>query len=186
MLARVMAAPPSQVASQDVETLLDILREDVNLAVWQRPLSPAVEQFAQAVVASGTELADTCHWAAPADGSAGSVLLPGVAKAAGQLPGFAQFVEDVDYLVSLFACLLDARSVGVRLRTLDKAMCPRWHVDKVPLRLVASYAGPGSEWLSERRSPRAKVGSPSVDQCSESGVAQGLDCGHVALLKGER
>ena len=70
--------------------------------------------------------------------------------------------------------------------TLDKPMCPRWHVDKVPVRLITSYAGPGSEWLEEQYSPREHLGGPAVDPYSDQGAAQVMACGEVALMKGER
>lgn len=186
MLAHSLAATPCQVAGPNVETLLEILRDDVNLTVWQRQLDSRVKDFAQAVLASGCVLAETHTWTQDSAGTGDSVMLPGFAQVARPLPGYAEFIADVGYLVSLFACLLDARAVGVRLRTLDKAMCPRWHVDKVPVRLISSYAGPGSEWLSEQDSPRQQLGSPAVDPYANDAVAHALGCAEVALLKGER
>ncbi|WP_339650627.1 DUF1826 domain-containing protein [Halopseudomonas pelagia] len=186
MLARAMPATPCQVAGTEVETLLDILRDEVNLAVWQRQLDPAVLHFAQAVLASGSVLAETYTWTQEDPQAADKVKLPGFAQLVAGVPGYAQFIADIAYLVSLFACLLDARTVGVRLRTLDKAMCPRWHVDKVPVRLVTSYAGPGSEWLSEQDSPRQQLGGPAVDPYMKDDAAHALACAEVALLKGER
>ncbi|WOD12441.1 DUF1826 domain-containing protein [Pseudomonas sp. NyZ704] len=185
MLARGMPATPRQVEGNSVESLLEILRDDVNLAVWQRQLDPAAKQFGQTLLASGRVLAETCTWAAK-DAEASIVKLPRFAQGVADIPGYAEFVADVGYLVSLFACLLDARAVGVRLRTLDKAMCPRWHVDKVPVRLITSYIGPGSEWLSEQNSPRQQLGGPAVDFCNDDVAARALACGEVALVKGER
>lgn len=186
MLALAMPAIPRQVQGKTVESFLEILRDDVNLAVWQRQLDPVATQFSQAVLASGRALAETFTWAAKDSEASDIVTLPGFAQAVADIPGYAAFVADVGYLVSLFACLLDARAVGVRLRTLDKAMCPRWHVDKVPVRLITSYVGPGSEWLTEQDSPRQQLGGPAVDSWNEDASARALACGEVALVKGER
>lgn len=49
-------------------------------------------------------------------------------------------------------------------------MCPRFHVDHVPARLICTYAGPGSEWLT----------APDAVQVEQ------LSTGYVAVLKGER
>lgn len=186
MLAHALVAPPCQVAGGAVESLLDILRDDVNLAVWQRQCSAQIQTFATAVLDSGVVLAETFTWSRNGQGDDDDVRLPGLLGNAQQMPGHAEFVSDVAYLTSLFACLVDARSVGIRLRTLDKPMCPRWHVDKVPVRLITSYAGPGSEWLEEQYSPREQLGSPAVDPYSDQGAAQVMACGEVALMKGER
>ncbi|WP_394241774.1 DUF1826 domain-containing protein [Halopseudomonas laoshanensis] len=185
MLARAMPAMPRQVEGNSVESLLEILRDDVNLAVWQRQVDPVVSQFGQTLMASGRVLAETCTWTAKHAETSDIAKLPRFAQAVADIPGYAEFVADVGYLVSLFACLLDARAVGVRLRTLDKAMCPRWHVDKVSVRLITSYIGPGSEWLSEQESPRQQLGGPAVDLCANDAASHALTCGGVALLKGE-
>ena len=64
-------------------------------------------------------------------------------------------------------------------------MCPRFHVDHVPLRLITSYAGVGSEWLEEGAMPRSRLGQPDAEPTDEA-VIQRLDTGHVALAKGEK
>lgn len=186
MLAHALLAPPCQIAGPSVETLLEILRDEVNLASWQRQLDPAINAFAAALLASGCVLAETCTLDREQLDANDRVRLPGLAPTAAAIPGYTEFVADVGYLASLFACLVDARSVGLRLRTLDQAMCPRWHVDKVPVRLITSYAGAGSEWLAEQHSPRQQLASPVVEPYSAPGAARSLACGEVGLLKGER
>jgi hypothetical protein len=60
-------------------------------------------------------------------------------------------VADVTWLVAAYTCLVGARRVGLRLRVLDGAMCPRFHVDNVPLRLLTTYAGPAANgWRRAR------------------------------------
>ncbi|PCC97534.1 DUF1826 domain-containing protein [Halopseudomonas pelagia] len=186
MLAHAMPVMPRQVEGKTVESLLEILRDDVNLAVWQRQVDPVVSQFGQTLLVSGRVLAETCTWTAKDAEHSDIAKLPRFAQGVADIPGYAEFVADVGYLVSLFACLLDARAVGVRLRTLDKAMCPRWHVDKVAVRLITSYVGPGSEWLTEQDSPRQQLGGPAADSCNDDVAARAFACGEVALLKGER
>ena len=57
------------------------------------------------------------------------------------------FAADVSHLVELFATLTDAREVGIRLEATARQTCPKWHTDRVGLRLMTTYAGPGTEWL---------------------------------------
>jgi hypothetical protein len=55
--------------------------------------------------------------------------------------------RDIAFLVELGAVLAGARAVGVRLASLDRRMCPRFHVDRVTLRATCAYLGDGTEWL---------------------------------------
>ncbi len=67
---------------------------------------------------------------------------------------------------------LGARRVGLRLRVLDKAMCPRFHVDHVPVRLITTYAGVGSEWLAEGAMDRRQLGSPTAEPMDTQAIRQ--------------
>jgi hypothetical protein len=64
-------------------------------------------------------------------------------------------------------------------------MCPRFHVDHVPLRLITTYAGIGSQWLREGEMSRARLGDPKAEPSSIVDNQQ-LAAGHVALFKGEK
>ncbi|MND87313.1 hypothetical protein D3C80_793080 [compost metagenome] len=61
-------------------------------------------------------------------------------------------------------------------------MCPRFHVDHVPLRLLSTYAGPGSEWLEEGAVDRSQLAREQPD----ANAVRQLAVGEVALLKGEK
>jgi hypothetical protein len=107
--------------------------------------------------------------------------MPPLLSARADLHGHAAFVADVSWLVQAFACLLDARRVGLRLRSLAKPMCPRFHVDHVPVRLITTYAGVASEWLEEGGMDRCRLGEAHAEQ-----RIQRLEAGWVALAKGEK
>ncbi len=94
-------------------------------------------------------------------------------------------------LADMLAELLDAESIGYRLEVVGKAMCPRLHVDRVGIRLLCTYRGPGTEWVEDAAVDRRFLGAASGGQPDEmSGL---LLAGHrieaippfaVALLKG--
>ncbi|MCJ8169457.1 DUF1826 domain-containing protein [Atopomonas sediminilitoris] len=181
MYALKLRQPPAQRFAATPAGLADVLEDSVNLAVWQRELSPALRTFAQQLLIAEPQLAlaFTCE----ADGE--GLLVPlGKAIPGAQLPGYAEFCADLDWLMNAFVCLLGARRVGVRLRSLANPMCPRWHVDHVPLRLISTYSGPASQWLLEGAMDCCQLGAtahqPSDDQ------AQALQAGWVALAKGEK
>ena len=171
-----MAEPsvtPRQVAGDTPAVLADVLHDGINLAIWNRCLPLHIEQFARMLTGVAEPFAQSLVvQLEDAEAEPNLSQLAGTHK---DLEGHEGFVADVAWLVKAFAYLLNARRVGVRLRLLDKAMCPRFHVDHVPLRLVTTYSGPGSLW-----SGKSQLTTISPDEAHQ------LASGAVALLKGEK
>ena len=159
--------------------LSDILEDGVNLAVWERQLPLHIAEFGALLVALDEPLADARVIELSNEDAVPS--LHGLASSCRDLEGYEGFIADVSWLVSAFACLLGAKRIGVRLRLLDKAMCPRFHVDHVPVRLITTYAGIGSQWLREGVMDRRQLGQPDAEPTDR---IEQLHCGEVALLKG--
>lgn len=168
MLALKRRGSARQTVGESPQVLTEVLQDGVNLAVWQRQLPVHVADFAQVLLSLGQPLAESLTLELQSDDDAPA--LRGLAAAYADLQGYEGFICDVRWLVGAYACLLDARRVGLRLRALEGAMCPRFHVDHVPARLICTYAGPGSEWLT----------APDAVQVEQ------LSTGDVAVLKGER
>lgn len=96
-------------------------------------------------------------------------------------------IEDVQTLAEAVAYLFDTETVGIRLRHLDQTMCPRFHCDNLPVRLLTTYLGPGSEWLPETAVDRAGLGAPipgRPEALTDASAIQRLQLGDVALIKG--
>lgn len=183
MLARQFVRPCPQQAFGDRPAVLgEALNDGVNLSVWQRRLPPQIADFAQTLLALGEPLAESLTIEPDADGE---VQMPSLAAAYQRIDGHAEFAADIVWLVRAFAFLLEARRIGLRLRTLDRAMCPRFHVDHVPLRLITTYAGAGSEWLREDAMPRHRLRAPGAEPTEALRIEQ-LRAGEVALFKGEK
>lgn len=161
------------------KVMTDIFKEGVNLAVWQRQLPAQVEDFCALLLSLGHLLAD--ERVIDVDEQQ-PPQLPGLLREVADLYGYEGFVADVSWLVAAYTCLLGARRVGLRLRVLEGAMCPRFHVDKVPVRLLTTYAGSGSQWLEEGAIERSRL---QLDQPAVDNIRQ-LATGEVALLKGEK
>ena len=183
MLALKLRPASRQALGEDIQVLTEVLRDEVNLAVWQRRLPAQVGGFAAALLARGETLAQSMALELATPDSVPD--LDGLVAQYADLPGQAAFLADVAWLVRAYACLLDAERIGLRLRVLDKAMCPRFHVDHVPLRLITSYAGVGSDWLEEGAMPRSGLGQAGAEPQDET-LIRHLDTGHVALAKGEK
>ncbi|MBK5341205.1 DUF1826 domain-containing protein [Pseudomonas sp. TH49] len=165
------------------KTLTRILEDDVNLAVWQRQLPLHIADFAELLLSLNEPLAESLCIELPDEDA--DPDLKGLAAGFRDLQGYEAFIADLQWLVSAFACLLGARRIGLRLRVLDKAMCPRFHVDHVPVRLITTFAGIGSQWLKEGVMDREQLGQANAEPHGMSQIQQ-LKRGDVALLKGEK
>ncbi|MHC8323164.1 DUF1826 domain-containing protein [Pseudomonas sp. GB2N2] len=172
-----------QVEGETVQTLAQILDDGVNLAVWQRQPPAHIADFASLLLSLNEPLAESLVLELPGDDCEPD--LHGLASGFTDLEGHEAFIADVSWLISAFACLLGARRIGVRLRVLDKAMCPRFHVDHVPVRLITTYAGIGSQWLKEGAMDRRQLSQPEAEPVDNSLIQQ-IGSGDVALLKGEK
>lgn len=161
--------------------LSDILNDGVNLAIWQRQLPLHIAEFGALLVALDEPLAESLVIELSNDDAVPN--LRGLASSCRDLEGYDGFIADVSWLVSAFACLLGAKRIGVRLRLLNKAMCPRFHVDHVPVRLITTYAGIGSQWLREGVMDRRTLSQADAEPTER---IEQIHCGEVALLKGTK
>ncbi|WEK09904.1 MAG: DUF1826 domain-containing protein [Candidatus Pseudomonas colombiensis] len=163
--------------------LAQVLDDEINLALWQRQLPAHIADFGELLLSLNEPLAQSLSLEIADDEAEPD--LRGLASGFSDLEGYAGFIADVAWLVSAFACLLGARHVGLRLRVLDKAMCPRFHVDHVPVRLITTYAGVGSQWLKEGAMDRRQLGQAAAEP-EDAGQIQQIASGAVALFKGEK
>lgn len=172
-------------AVDDKPTILtDIYREDVNIAIWQRKLPLNIAQSVTRLLQSNA----ACQVAmsvAPRDVS--SSLLDCLGSAIN-----SDLSEYIAELVDMFCCLFELEKAGLRLAGLDRAMCPRFHVDRVPCRLVTTFQGAGTDWIPHTAVNRANLGARNLDkngnQCGvlrDGARIERLNPGDVALLKGE-
>jgi len=185
MLAPRLKARPliRQVQGDTPQVLSEVLQDGVNLAVWQRQLPVHIEDFGALLLSLNQPLAESM--VLEMSDAEIEPDLRSLATGYTDLQGYTGFIADVSWLVSAYACLLGAKRIGLRLRVLDKAMCPRFHVDHVPVRLITTYAGVGSQWLREGAIDRVSLGQ-SHDDAQQPTEVQQVACGDVALLKGEK
>lgn len=172
-----------QVQGEAPQALTRILDDGVNLVVWRRQLPAHIADFGRLLLSLNDPLAESLVLELPGDDTEPN--LHGLASGFSDLEGYEGFIADVSWLVSAFACLLGAKRVGLRLRVLDKAMCPRFHVDHVPVRLITTYCGIGSQWLKEGVMDRRQLGNTEAEPQDDSLIEQ-IASGEVALLKGEK
>lgn len=170
--------------SDDPAVLADIYRENINIAIWQRELSHELQDAADSFVTSNGSFTSAMSVSPES-------ALSSVTESLGTSPPCA-LSQSIAELVEMFCCLLGLDRAGLRLSVLSSAMCPKFHVDRVPCRLVTTYSGAGTEWLHHSAVDRSKLGVGSGGRPDrESGLMKSpddierLNGGDVALLKGE-
>ncbi|WP_247663471.1 DUF1826 domain-containing protein [Shewanella sp. MMG014] len=173
------------VSSDNPNVLTDIYREEVNIAIWQQELSHDVVSCAQRLVTEIPHL------------KAVMTVTPqeSYQHLTEQLSLFENnhvICHQISLLVDMFCTLFELKRVGLRLTALDRAMCPKFHVDRVPCRLVCTFTGNTTQWLENNVIDRSKLGIGSQGLADEeSGLLQSIEdinqlsIGDVALLKGE-
>lgn len=163
----------------------DIYHEEINLAVWQRDHSSEFKEGVQSFLlehptfkAQMTVTPET--------------IASSLKRVFERTNGTAELEEDISELVDMYCYLFELKQAGLRLSVLDRAMCPRFHIDRVPCRLVTTYVGSATEWIAHEHVDRSKLGAGNKGKPdNETGIYREekhisqLSEGDVALLKGE-
>jgi hypothetical protein len=162
------------VSGQAPDLLLEVLRPEVNLAIWQRDLPGGLS-------AGLAALAADAPFVAVAEGAPD----PALETLATKLPAAAplDLLLDIRRLALLFATVADTGgAVRIRLEAITGPACHRWHADAVGLRLLCTYRGPGTEWLPIAGGARAaRQLDPKALPCAGARIGTGA----AAILKGE-
>ena len=146
----------------EVETsaeLAGILDPSVNLCVWRRPERTEITALASRVAGSlGSrsrfvfERDDGAMYQAVTD------FLPAAAWDVDRRAASA-WRDDVLSICELFADCIEAAAAMVVLEEPSEPTCPRFHVDRVGIRMLVTYSGPGTEWLEESDVDRRWLGA---------------------------
>lgn len=171
--------PPHVAIHTQPGGLSDILKDDTSLAIWNRPLSARVTHFARTFA---QQAGNRERFYSLAPGETAEAILPDWAR---QLTGAEQWLEDVHTLLEMYHCLFEPAAIGLRLHVLQDTMCPRFHTDRVPVRLLCTYTGPGTQWLANSDVCRREGPGPLPDQPAPEHRIHSIPTGAVALLKGE-
>ena len=106
--------------------------------------------------------------------------------------GNSALIDDISMLSAAFAKLVRTERLAVAIEGPNEATCPRFHVDRVGIRMLVTYQGPGTEWLCHEHVDRRWLGEAGMRQPdSENGVirpeaiVQRAPAFAVVLLKGE-
>ncbi|WP_421864955.1 DUF1826 domain-containing protein [Motiliproteus sp.] len=168
-----------------IEILTRIYDDPINLVVLQRPLASQVQHYCRQLIAAKPDFSMRAVFRQARSQQALTESFP-------VLEGQSAFITDLMLLMELYSCLFDLEEVGLRVQVLDRAMCPRFHTDKLGCRLVTTYLGLGTEWLHNRVLDRSKLGAGNQGLSDDRSGLYSADTeieqvaeGDIVLLKGD-
>jgi hypothetical protein len=141
--------------SDDVADLAQIYQPGINLCMVERQVDNELKSFVEHLL----RLPNPICFVESIDFASFDFF--GLLPQTGHLPGYRALCKDVAALTALYCDLFELKRVGLRLHSLDHAMCPKFHVDSVTCRMVCTYGGVGTEWLEDAYADRRKLGSGS-------------------------
>lgn len=175
----------SYITDCNPEVLTRIYDDQINLAIYKRSVSNDVANFVKQMLQQKSQFS----FVQAVDIKQIKKVM---AKSLPESDYLDAFLDDIYMLCDMYELLLGVQKIGIRLAVLEHAMCPRFHVDRVGCRLLTTYDGIGTEWLSEDNVDRSKLGSGNKGlPDEESGVyfdknqINRLNPFDVAIFKGE-
>lgn len=153
---RVLASPvppPNAGSIRQVADLVDltcVFEPEVQVVCLRRKPNPFIASSLDDLARAGT-LRSGFRTALSAGAPLGADALWG-------LPACGELQADVALLLELYADLLGCPTLGLRFEVTERAMCPRFHVDRVGIRLLCTYRGPATEWLDDTWADRSMLG----------------------------
>lgn len=96
------------------------------------------------------------------------------------------FIQDILVLLNHFQKVTKTDNFRLLLSTVNTNMCRRFHTDLNDLRLLCTYSGPGTLWLTEDNVNRNALDTCGDNECIvlDESRTQQAKTGSVVLLKG--
>ena len=170
-----------QVFSNQLVDFAAIYDEDVEIVSVKRPGANFCETLSNRLIRS--RQVPELRWIQPVDDLAAPArVLP--ATIDGEI--HSVLLDQISEAGELLGELVECERVGVRLETLNGPMCPRFHVDHIPCRMLITLSGVGTEWISNNDVDWVvfddlETMAPPVQ---ENRQIRRLTTGHWSLLKG--
>jgi hypothetical protein len=156
-------------ASSDVFS--ELLDPACNLAIWKRPPRQSFENLLRD---------DTRNVRFETDRKSLHQLLSQELREAGysETAERNELIDDISLLADCYCRILDSVKFEVRLEVVTTNSCRKWHADYVNARLIATYAGSGTQWLCQEDVDRLERGDEPLRINS-------MSPGDVGLFKGK-
>jgi len=99
-------------------------------------------------------------------------------------PFYSRWVSDMAEICTAFCEVQRSDVIGFCLGT--ERGCSRYHIDNVPMRLLVTYAGQGTEWLPDEAADRNAFanGAPNEKIVKDLSARQYMNSWDVAIFRG--
>lgn len=166
----------SIITADTAESLERIADANIELAMWQRRLPDELVEWLHQLPGSALPTARLSLYASEV-----SLALHAACDESGLPVGQLRetLVADIADLAERFANVIASDRLRLRLETVDDNACRRFHRDCVPLRLLTTYRGPGTDWV---RPDFAELALAHADDYS--GPTERMATYDVAIFKG--
>jgi len=163
--------------ANEPDVLAGAARGTADLALWHRPAAPARERWLDTL--PGDRLPTMRTEASP--GAVRALVLEACTEAGHGAtdPVVAALAADIADLAGRVCRLAGTAAADLRLDAIDHDACRRFHRDRVALRLVATYRGPGTQLV-----PPEHAAEALRLQGDYRGPLHDLDRRTVALFRG--
>ena len=157
------------------EVLKNIHQNDINVAIYHRDVS-VLEKEISHLLTRDIQL-DSC----------GNIdtILDEVSKVIEQ-EEHQLILKDIQNLLELFKETTSAKGFRLVLATINSNMCRKFHMDVKDLRMLCTYSGPGTLWLTEDNIDRKALEAYRDNQSIviDDNHIQQAKTGSVLMLKG--
>lgn len=169
------------VTSEHLTDLTEIYADDVEL-ISVRP-NDGDEPLAAKLEASLSRPLLQARWSQAVSETSytSSMLGPEIDAATNAL-----LTREIDRAIDVLSTLLDCPAVGVRIASLRAPMCPKFHIDHVPCRMLITLMGAGTEWIAHDDVDHEQLADriSSAMPLRTGGSVRHLDTGSWTLMKG--
>lgn len=156
-------------------TLNKIHENDVNIAIYERDITQLNKEIEQ-LLSQNIELR--------LNGDISSII-NSISKAIDSNK-YELITHDIEKQLTLFKEVTDAKTFRLLLATVNNNMCRRFHTDINDLRMLCTYHGPGTLWLTEENINRGALNSCGDNECIviDENKVQQAKTGAIVILKG--
>ncbi len=166
----------------DVSALAQVQAPNVDLGLWRRPFQTAIAEEVSSLSAGSLNDRKRRIPIEHFDQRIAETL---------QLHGLnqGQYVnlrQDLSYLSRVFASIVGTSELVFRLFTTGEDDCRRFHLDRLKMRLMCTYQGPGTQWLSEAQLDRvAQHTGQANEDIIRFGNPQRFEPFWVGIMRGD-
>ena len=182
---------PHYLQARHLSVLHEIWTKGINLCIWQRENKPYWHAAIETILTNPRSLALDLTAPTPTEVAEQLCSFLGVDSHAAKF-SLTSFGTDVANLTLIFATVSGVKHPRVRLTREEDGGCVLFHPDTPSLRMICTYAGPGTQWLENDNVRRQELGSRGRSHEAATNAAvidpaciRTISTGHVVLFKGQ-